>query len=146
MKDAHFTKINDSDLESIAGGVGSGGAISSGSFASSTGTQLNIVVYWTVRADSFGQKNLDVTVSSSSYSLFCTGSAGGVELTVNGMTFVSGSPAIQYGGNSMVMNTLASFSVPNLSGPVTLSAVWHFNGTYSNIPIGDIRATGTVIV
>ena len=146
MKDVTFSKISDSFLENVAGGVGAGEVVSSGSFASSTGTQLNIVVNWRVRADAFGQKTLDVTVSSSSYSLYVTGSASGVVLTVNGMTYVSGSPAIEYGGNTMVMNTLASFSIPNLSGPVSLSAVWHFNGTYSGVPIGDVRASGTVVV
>ena len=144
MKD-NISKISDSFLENVAGGVGSGEVVSSGSFASSTGTQLNIVVSWRVHVDNFGQKNLDVTVSSSSFSLYCTGSAGGVELTVNGMTYVSGSPAIEYGGTTMVMNTLASFSIPNVSGPTTVSAVWHFNGTYSGVPIGDVRAGGTIV-
>lgn len=144
MKD-NISKISDSFLENVAGGVGSGEVVSSGSFASSTGTQLNIVVSWRVRVDNFGQKNLDVTVSSSSFSLYCTGSAGGVELTVNGMTYVSGSPAIEYGGTTMVMNTLASFSIPNVSGPTSVSAVWHFNGTYSGVPIGDVRASGTIV-
>ena len=145
MKNHNISKISDSFLENVAGGVGSGEVVSSGSFASSTGTQLNIGVSWRVRSDTYGQRVLDVTVSSSSYSLYCTGSAGGVELTVNGMTYVSGSPAIEYGGSSMVMNTLASFSIPNLNGPASVTAVWHFNGTYSGVPIGDVRAGGTIV-
>ena len=115
----------------VAGGYGEA-SIASGSFASSTGTALNLVVYWSVQ-DNGGQKVLKVTVSSSSYSLYCTGSACGVELVVNGMSYASGTPAIEYGGNSPVTNQLASFSIPNLSGPVSITAIWHFNGTYSGV-------------
>lgn len=145
MKEPMMSKLSDDDLEGVAGGFGAGEVTSSGSFSSSTGTALNLIVYWSVMNNG-GQKTLNVTVSSSSYSLYCTGSSGGVELTVNGMAYVSGTPSINYGGNSMVTNTLANFSIPNLSGPVPLTAVWHFNGTYSNTAIGDIRASGTAMV
>ena len=145
MGNTKFSKLDDDELEKVAGGFGSGEVISSGSFSSNTGTALNLLVFWSLRIDAVGQKTLDVTVSSSSYSLYCTGTAGGVELTVNGMTYVSSTPAIEYGGNSVVTNQLASFSIPNISGAVSLTAVWHFNGTYSNVPIGDIRASGMVV-
>ena len=146
MADLKFSKLHDDELTGVSGGVGGGGVSASGSFASNTGTQLNLVVYWSVQIDGMGQKTLNVTVSSSSYSLYCTGSYGGVELTVNGMSYVSSTPAINYSGNTVVTNTLASFSIPNLSGPVNMTAVWHFNGTYSNVAIGDIRASGTAVV
>ena len=145
MKEMQFAKMSDDDLEQVAGGFGQGNTISSGSFASSTGTALNLLVYWSVRADGAGMKTLDVSVCATSYSLFCTGSYGGVELTVNGMTYVSSTHAIEYGGNTPTTNTLATFSIPNISGAVNVTAVWHFNGTYSNTPIGDIRASGTVV-
>ena len=139
-----LSMLNDDDLMKVAGGYGEA-SIASGSFASSTGTALNLVVYWSVQ-DNGGQKVLKVTVSSSSYSLYCTGSACGVELVVNGMSYASGTPAIEYGGNSPVTNQLASFSIPNLSVPVSITAIWHFNGTYSGVSIGDIRASGTAVV
>ena len=132
-----LSMLNDDDLMKVAGGYGEA-SIASGSFASSTGTALNLVVYWSVQ-DNGGQKVLKVTVSSSSYSLYCTGSACGVELVVNGMSYASG-------GNSPVTNQLASFSIPNLSGPVSITAILHFNGTYSGLSIGDIRASGTAVV
>ena len=138
-------KLNDLDLEKVAGGV-SGELISSGSFSSSTGTQLNILVSWSVRSDSAGQKTLHVDVSSTSYSLYCSGSASGLNLTVNGVTYTSSTPAINYGGKTAVINKLGSFDVPNVYGAVTITAVWHFNGSYSQVPIGDIRATGTISV
>ncbi len=134
--------LSDNELERVAGGAGMGGAVASGSFVSNTGTQLNILVEWSVQSDMYGQKVLHVDVSVTSYSLYCNG--GSVELTVNGMTYAATPPSINYGGRSMVTNRLASFSIPNVSGAVNVSAVWHFNGSYSGVPIGDIRASGII--
>ena len=138
--------LSDDSLESVAGGFQGGDILASGSFASNSGTQLNIQVNWSVRADTFGQKALDVTVYCSSYSLYTISIYNGVELSVNGMTYAATSAAISYDGRSMISSPLASFSIPNLSGTVQLSAVWHFNGTYSGVPIGDIRASGFATV
>lgn len=135
--------LSDNELNQVAGGFG-GGAIASGSFASSTGTQLNLLVNWSVQADAYGQKTLYVDVCSTSYSLYTVG--GGVELTANGMVYVGTAAAVNYGGSTMVTNRLASFAIPGVSGAVSLSAVWHFNGTYSGVAIGDIRASGVANV
>ena len=144
MSEKTFAKLNDDDLDKVAGGFTGGQVTSSGSFASSTGTALNIIVYWSVVSDGL-QKTLNVTVSSTSYSRHCIGSYGGVELSVNGMVYTSSTPAIDYSGNTVTSFTLANFSIPNVSGALNLTAVWHFNGTYSNTPIGDVRASGTVV-
>jgi hypothetical protein len=146
MIDMEKTILSESELNQVAGGAGVGGVVASGSFSSNTGTQLNLMVTWSVLADAYGQKTLYVDVCSTSYSLYCTGSACGVELVVNGMSYVSSTPAIEYGGNSPVTNQLASFSIPNVSGPVSITAIWHFNGSYSGVSIGDIRASGTAVV
>ena len=131
--------LSENELNQVAGGSG-GSVLASGSFASSTGTQLNLLVNWSVQADSYGQKTLYVDVCSTSYSLYCSG--GGVELTANGMLYTAQGPAINYGGRTMVTNRLASFAIPGVSGAVNLNAVWHFNGSYSGVPISDIRANG----
>ena len=143
-KDAE--RLLDEELESVSGGANGAGTLASGSFTSNTGTQLNLLVSWSVRSDSFGQKTLDVDVYASSYSLYLNPSSSGVELSVNGISYASGTPAVSYSGRTAVTNKLASFSIPHVSGAVTLSAVWHFNGVYSNTTLGDIRATGTVTV
>ena len=132
--------LSDNELNQVAGGVGTGGAIASGSFASSTGTALNLLVNWSVMVDGYGQKTLYVDVSSTSYSLYCSG--GGVELTANGMVYTAMGPSINYGGSTLVTNRLASFAIPNAAGAVSLNVVWHFNGSYSGVPISDIRASG----
>lgn len=138
--------LSDDSLEAIAGGFQGGEILASGSFASNSGTQLNIQVNWSVRADTFGQKTLDVTVYCNSYSLYTIAIYNGVELSVNGITYSATASAINYGGKSMISTPLASFSIPNQSGYVQMTAVWHFNGTYSGVPIGDIRASGAANV
>ena len=72
-------------------------------------------------------------------------SAGRYEYTSNPtmvQTVDNSSAPVEYGGSTMIVNRLASFTVPGVSGAVSLSAVWHFNGSYSGVPIGDIRANG----
>ena len=49
---------------------------------------------------------------------------------------------INYSGNTMAMNVLAGFTIPNAVGPAYMTAVWHFNGTYSGVPISSITASG----
>ena len=71
---------------------------------------------------------------------------GGVELTVNGMIYGASANPISYGGSTPVTNCLATFAIPVTSGAVSMSAVWHYNGTYSGVPIGDIRASGVANV
>ena len=132
--------LSENELDQVSGGAGANGVIASGSFASNTGTQLNLLVCWSVRGDMYGQKTLYVDVCATSYSLYSNG--GGVELSVNGMVYWGTAASVNYGGTSMVTNRLASFSVPNVSGSLSLSAVWHFNGSYSGVPLGDIRASG----
>ena len=132
--------LSESELNQVAGGVGAAGVISAGSFASSTGTALNVFVNWSAQVDAYGQKTLYVDVSATSQSLFCNG--GSVELTANGMVYTAMGPSISYGGTDHVTNRLASFVLPNVAGAVSLNVVWHFNGTYSGVPIGDICASG----
>ena len=135
--------LSDSELGKVAGGVGCT-VVASGSFTSNTGTQLNLLVNWLVQSDSYGQKTLYVDVNATSYSLYSNG--GGVELTANGMVYTATASSVNYGGSSRVTNRLASFTVPGVSGAVSLNAVWHFNGSYSSVPLGDIRASGVANV
>ncbi len=134
------------DLEAVSGGAGAGGEQPGGFFVSNTGTGLNIRVDWSVSGSSFGGKTLNVQVSTVSYSLNSIALPGGVEVTANHQTYVAESAAVNYGGSSQISTLLASFSIPNLSGSVQLSAVWHFNGTYSGVALHDISASGNAYV
>ncbi|MCR5136607.1 MAG: hypothetical protein K6C12_05860 [Oscillospiraceae bacterium] len=141
MNKRNIEALSDDSLESVAGGYG-GMITASGSFASQTGTSLNLFVSWSAETNAMGQKTLYVTVSTTSYSLYTGSSPNAVELTVNGMTYSATPNAVNYGGSSIATNVLASFSVPNAMGPAYLTAVWHFNGTYSGVPISTITASG----
>ena len=131
--------ISDNELNQVAGGAG-GAVIASGSFTSNTGTQLNVQVNWSAQSGGAGQKTLYVDVCANSYSLYSNG--GAVELTANGLVYAASAAPVNYGGKTPVTNRLASFAIQGVSGAVNLSAVWHFNGTYSGRAIGDIRASG----
>ena len=141
-----MTELGLDDLDGVSGGALSGTVVAEGSFGSNTGTHLNILVNWSVVMDPAGRKTLEVEVWSHSYSLSSIAMESGVELTVNGVIHHSASNAVSYNGRAMTNNLLASFSIPNLSGAVNLSAVWHFNGTYSGTQLGNIRAEATITV
>ena len=134
------------DLDGVSGGASGGSVLSSGSFRSDTGTGLNIRVDWSVVKDVMGEKTLEVQVSSLSYSLSSIEMPSGVDLTVHGAVYHGKSVAVNYSGRSQIASPLASFSIPNLSGTVQRSVVWHFNGSYSGVALGDIRASGTAVV
>ena len=139
-------ELNLNDLDGVSGGVGGGGTIPGGTFASNTGTGLNIRVDCEIKQDGLGTKTLLVTVSTWSYALYSVALQNGVELRVNGALYTADSNAVSYSGKTLDKNVLATFSVPNLSGTVTLTAIWHFRGTYSNVTLNEISASGTITV
>ena len=143
MKDMELS-LN--DLDGVSGGAAGGSVLNSGAFQSNTGTGLNIRVDWSAVRGVMGEKTLEVQVSTLSYSLYSIEMPSGVELTVNGAVYIGRSAAVNYSGRSQITSPLASFSIPNLSGTVQLSTVWHFNGSYSGVALSDIRASGTSVV
>ncbi len=133
--------LSDDNLDKVAGGY-NGEVLASGSFASQTGTSLNLLVSWNAAADAFGQKTLNVTVSATSYSLYSGALANSVELRVNGMVYTATPNTINSTGNSLTANFLAFFSIPNATGPASITASWRFNGTYSGVALNTITASG----
>ena len=142
----NMSALSDDSLEGVAGGFGEGGAIGSGSFMSNTGTSLNIIVNWYAGADLYGNHELMVVVSASSGNLVAGSLLNGVELSVNGMIYSATNNAVNYMGGGMTTTPLATFVIPNVYGTVNLAAVWHFNGSYSGVPIGNVFASGTAYV
>lgn len=134
--------LDDDDLASVAGGVGDVTVTGSGSFMSNTGTSLNLVVNWYAGIDAYGNHGLMVVVGATSGNLMAGSMANGVELSVNGMTYAATNNPISYMGGGMTTNTLATFTIPNVYGTVSITAIWHFNGSYSGTPIGSIYASG----
>ena len=115
----------------------------SGSFRSDTGTYLNISVSWTARSDESGNVKLTADVSAEHYSLYTGALASAVELTVNGQTYTASSGEISYNGSAVASTPLARFTVDVPRGDVALSAVWHYNGSYSGVELETITAAGT---
>ena len=134
--------LDDEELASVAGGVGDVTLTGSGSFMSNTGTSLNIVVNWYAGVDNFGNRGLMVVVGATSGNLMASAIANSVELNVNGMMYAASNNAINYMGGGMTTNTLATFTIPNVYGTVSITASWRFNGTYGGVPIGSIVASG----
>ena len=139
-------KLSDNELNLVSGGAGAMETIASGTFSSNSGTSLDLLVSWSVVADSLGQRTLCVSVSATSYSLVSVELYNGEQMTLNGVTYSANSRPINYHGTTMVTNPLADFTVPNYQGPASVSVVFHFNGTLSGRPVNDIIAYGTITV
>ncbi len=142
----NMDNLDDATLENVAGGTGGVTMTGSGSFSSNTGTSLNIVVNWFAGIDMYGNKGLMIVVNATSGNLSAGSLINGVEVNVNGMMYAASNNAINYYGGGMTTNTLATFTIPNISGAVSINAVWHFNGTYGGVPIGSIFASGMAMV
>lgn len=138
--------LDDDALDTVAGGAEGVTLTGSGSFMSNTGTSLNIIVNWYAGIDIYGNHGLLINVSATSGNLVAGSLLNGVEVSVNGMTYAASNNAINYMGGSMTTNPLASFTIPNIYGNVSITAVWHFNGTYGGVPIGSIYASGMASV
>ena len=118
-------------------------ATASGSFSSATGTGLNLVADWRSYIDGSGNRKLRVDLSAQSYAFSTDALWNALELTVNGVTYSANSPAVNYTGDNLRNTPLASFTVDVPSGNVSLSAVWHYKGSYSGVELNDISAYTT---
>ena len=134
------------ELNAVSGGMGLGNVTGQGSFASNTGTNLNLVVAWFATTDAFGNKILTVQVYTTSYSITSEQMTNAVELHANGMVLLADSMPIAYEGPGLANNLIAAFTLTNVAGPVNLEVVWHFRGSYSGVALEEIRAVGTAMV
>ena len=134
------------ELEQVTGGTGAGAAIATGSFASNSGTNLNILVSWSAFDIGGGLRKMEIAVSSTSYSLDSASLVNGVDLAVNGTHYTANSAAVSYHGNSLATSPLASFTVQVPGGAVNLSVTWNFKGSYGGVALESITASGTATV
>ena len=118
-------------------------ATASGSFSSATGTGLNLIADWRSYTDGGGNRKLRVDLSAQSYAFSTDALWHALELTVNGVTYSANSPAVNYTGSNLHTTSLASFTVDAPSGNVSISAVWHYKGSYSGVELEDISAYTT---
>lgn len=116
-----------------------------GSFRSDSGTPLNIVVDWSL-SGSGSERTLVVTVYAESYSLHSVGAWHGGSLTIGGQTYYFDTEAIDYDGPGQGTNLLGTVTanIGSLSLPTQAELSWHFQGTYGDVELDSITATGTI--
>ncbi len=121
-----------------------GGTLSGGSFASNTGTGLNMNVSWSALNQGNGTARITVTGTVNSYALNV--SALPVTITYGSYSTTVMGKSIQVTSSASISsNTLftATLDVPADSAD-TMTVAWHYNGTYSEVALDDITASGYV--
>lgn len=116
----------------------------SGTFASNTGTGLNLVADWSIYTDEAGDHKLEVTLSATHYTLRTDPSYQALVLTVNGQSYSADCPAIEDNDSELSTTLLHTFTLNAPSGRVELQAVWNFKGSYSGKDFERITASDTV--
>lgn len=113
----------------------------SGSFASDTGTGLNIRVDWYTLP---GGQTLQLEVSCLSYSIYSAAQWQSVQLSVGGRSYAADSRAVSYDGSDLVVSPLASFTVDTPPSGSPISVTWNYKGSYSGKELNEITASGTI--
>jgi len=116
-----------------------------GSFASDTGTYLNLLVRWSAKG-SGETVPLQVELCAESYSLYSVASYGNLELTVNGVKYRGDTPVINCEGKDLTVTPLDNFTVDVPRGDVSITAVWYFKGSYSGKELETITASADVYI
>ncbi len=120
-----------------------GGTISGGSFASNTGTGLNMSVSWSAQNQGGGTARITVTGTVNSYALNV--SSLPISITYGSYSTSVMGKSIKVDGTSLASSTLftATLDVPADTAD-TMTVSWHYNGTYSEVALDDITASGYV--
>lgn len=120
-----------------------GTSVGSGSFSSNTGASLNISVSWEAKDQGNDTCRVYINGSVNSYSLE-VGSRP-VSISFGGYSTSVMGKSLNVSSNSMTSSSLFStyIDVPSgTSGTMTVS--WNYNGTYSEVQIGEVVASGGV--
>jgi len=122
-----------------------------GSFASNTGTPLNLVVDWSADAVSDSEIKVTFEMYLNCYTINATPKPGGASITVNGQTYTASTPALQSSSATPTSVKLCTKTVTmslaqgeSLELPVTAS--WAFGGKYSDVDLTTIDAAGTLSI
>lgn len=124
--------------------------LGSGSFASYTGNMINVIADWKVTALNENQVRVDVDVDVESYSLHLV-AARSVHISIGGQYVSLDAPAVNYDGQPLARNDLASTSFTldlpvGSSNSYTLAVEWHFGGYYFNQEIPVIECGGPISI
>lgn len=124
-----------------AGSVGS--TISSDNFSSNTGTGLNMSVSWKATDLGGGMARIAITGTVNSYELNV--SALPVSISFGSHSASVTGNSIKVSGGGLSSNTLFSttMDVP-VDSAGTMTVTWKYNGTYSDVSLPEISASGYV--
>ena len=128
------------------GGESYGKTIASGSFSSSTGTNLNITTSYV--ATTVDSSTVRVSVSATLSHSALSANSNSVSFSLGGQSKSRTAPSISWtGGATSTSLGSTSFDVNLPSGQstsLTLKTSWYFGGTYSGTYIDTVQSSGTV--
>lgn len=124
-----------------------GQTLGSGSFHSETGTGLNLICDWTAVSVEGNKAEVTITVSCESYSLYLSEMGDNIFLRVGDQPAQMAQPQLSIEGGYTVTNFGSrTFTLPLSEGSNNFSVAveWHFNGSYSGVPL-EVIECGTTI-
>ena len=124
-----------------------GQKLGSGSFHSETGTGLNLICDWTAVSVEGNKAEVTITVSCESYSLYLSEMGDNIFLRVGDQPAQMAQPQLSIEGGYTVTNFGSrTFTLPLSEGSNNFSVAveWHFNGSYSGVPL-EVIECGTTI-
>jgi hypothetical protein len=122
-----------------------GTIVAQGSFASDTGTAMNMNVSWVAYDAGDGNAVVAVTGTISSYSLQVTTIYNGATVDFAGYSAVSNTSPIQIQENNYTVSPLfyTTVTVP-LGTAGDMSVSWRFGGSYGGTALDSVTASGYV--
>lgn len=122
----------------------------SGSFESSTGTNLNISVKWTAVSKNDQTVTLTATAYMYSYTMHYGSTSG--TMSINGVSKNFVSNAINYDNSDRLQEVklcTMTLDLPIAVGEtvsIPVGATWNFNGTYNNQELSGISANEYILI
>ena len=121
--------------------------IGSGSFRSSTGVNVNLVVYWSCTTTSSTSAELTLDVYVESYTLYSGASPGALIVSAYGTPTALSMPELSFESSSLVTNHVANKTYnitisDGASATVPVEVKWLFGGVYSGVSLPEIVASG----
>lgn len=115
----------------------------SGSFVSSTGTGLEVLVDWSIFDDADGEHKVRLDVSLQCYNLYVSERYNGITIRLGDETKKINSAEIDYtGGKTSILIGSTVMDMP--ADPTDCEVSWEFKGTYNQTQIDAVTAVGTV--
>lgn len=118
-------------------------ATNSGQFTSNTGSGLELVVDWQTYASADGTKMVRFDVSINCLSINVGSRIDGVHITMDGATKSFDCDGVTASGGR-ASHLIASCVLEMAGDSANVDVSWDFRGTYSNVRLEKVTASGTV--